>query len=131
MTATEQKYSGQPTTEELTLIRDYILLPHLLTMVQRNLEDIERSGGILKKLYAQSANILMDRINKDLNEVRRQLKKANIKVHDEDYTDFRLGYPYTCRGYDGKFHIMREVLKAEISVKLTTYMGELTRSLRT
>lgn len=113
------------TIEEFTLIRDYILMPHMLTMVQRSIEEIETSGNVMRRLYANASHVIMNRMTADMVEVRRKLKKAGIRVGDPDQDDFVTNYPFTCRGYTDNFGITREAMRTEISLRMTAYISEL------
>lgn len=122
------QYSG-PTNDELTLIRDCILLPHMQTMILHAIEEIELSRDLLKEIHLESARALLRLIDKDYYRLRAELKQRSIKLLDEEQSqnqkDGVLYYPYVCRGYQDRFGIMREVAKAEISVRLTNYMRDL------
>ncbi|MCL6458581.1 MAG: hypothetical protein K6T85_11305 [Gorillibacterium sp.] len=120
----EIKYTG-PTPEELIMLRDYILLPHLLTMVQHNKEDIDSSSLLLKKLYQIATQVLMDRISKDIYALRREFSRRSIKVFADEQEDVVYYFKYICRGYENKFGIIREVMRAELSVKLTAYLADI------
>jgi len=39
---------GPVTSEELTMIRDYVLLPHFLTIFQNCLDEVQSSSNVLK-----------------------------------------------------------------------------------
>jgi adenylate kinase family enzyme len=112
------------------MIRDYILLPHMLTMVQRSIDDINRSNNLLKKLYAMSAQVVMDRISKDMFDLRRELSRRNIKVYDDETVDIVVYYRYFCRGYEDRFGIVRDVMRSEISIRLTRYVTDVLNHLK-
>ncbi|AJY76488.1 hypothetical protein [Paenibacillus beijingensis] len=118
------------TTEERTMIRDYILLPHMQKMVQRSIADVECSTNILKRLYLMAGQKILDLITKDLYRLRRELKKRNIKILTEEQSDLVIYHRYYCRGYEERFGMTREVMRSEISLQLTKYASELTTLLR-
>ncbi|WP_040950522.1 hypothetical protein [Gorillibacterium massiliense] len=124
----EAKRSG-PTPEELTMLRDYILLPYLLTMVERNYKEMTRSSMLLKKLFVFAAETLMDRISKDMHRLRRELSQRSIKVTGDSQEDMIYYYSFTCRGYQDKFGITRDLMKAQISIMLTQYLANLQANL--
>ncbi|MBB6675509.1 hypothetical protein [Cohnella nanjingensis] len=124
------KKSGHPTPEELTLIRDYVLLPHMMTMVQKGIDDMRNSTGVLKRLYLLSAQVLMNHISRDLYELRRELSRRSIRIVGDEQVDLVVYHRYICRGYEERLGIVREVMRAEISVRLAKYMGEISRLLQ-
>jgi hypothetical protein len=121
----DKQTGGRATPEELVMIRDSILLPHLLTMVQRNVSEIEGKGGFLRHLYKTAGQALIDRISKDTYDLKRKLKQANIKILGDETDDVTMFYAYNCRGYQEKLGIVREVMKAEMSIRLGKYIAEL------
>lgn len=123
----DPKKSGAPTPEELTMIRDFVLLPHMLTMIQKSMEDIRNSPNVLRKLYLTAAQILMNRISKDMYDLRRELNKRNIKVVNDEQVDLVIYHKIICRGYQERFGVVREVARAEISMRLTKYLSEMSK----
>lgn len=118
------------TAEERTMIRDYILLPHLQSMVQKSLDDIEYSTNILKRLYLMAGQRILDQIIKDSRNLKRELKQRDIRILEIEYEDFVINHHYHCRGYQDVFGITRDAMKSEISLKLSQYISELARYLK-
>lgn len=118
------------TTEERTMIRDYILLPHLQSMVQKSLDDIEYSTNVLKRLYLMAGQRILDQIAIDSRKLRQELKQRNIRMIETKYEDFIINHHYHCRGYQDVFGITRDAMKSEISIKLSHYISELARHLK-
>jgi hypothetical protein len=116
--------SGVPDEEELQMIRDSVLLPHLLTMVERGMEEAQSSAGVLQRLFVRAAEVLHSRISRDLYALRRELARRKIKVEGAEHAGMILYYRYTCRGYEDRLGIVREVMRAEIGVKLAGYIKE-------
>jgi len=117
--------AGQATNEELTMIRDLIMFPHMLTMSDKSLQEVRRTPNLYRKYFEQFILMIMDRLNKDLFALRRELKSRNIKVFDDETAEGIIYHRYVCRGYEGKFGIVREVLRSEISVRLAQYAASM------
>jgi hypothetical protein len=115
------KVNTRPTQEDVSLIRDYILLPHIMTMVDRSREEVERSSNPLRDLMSRFMIIMLDTINADLVKIRITMSKSSIKVWEDEHAGDVLYYRYKCRGYEERFGMMREVMRAEISVRLKEY----------
>jgi hypothetical protein len=126
----EPKNQGRPTSEELTMVRDYVLLPLLLTMVQKAADDVKNSTSILRRHFLLSTQILMDRITKDIYALRKELSKRNIKVINDEQVDLVIYYKILCRGYEERFGMVRDVVRSEISVRLTKYLDDMANSLK-
>jgi hypothetical protein len=67
--------SRTPTEEELYLVRESILLPFLLTIVDKNMRQLEMEQLGLKTLYTAVAEVLMDNIHADLAQIRKTLRE--------------------------------------------------------
>jgi hypothetical protein len=126
----DPKKQGHPTPEELTMVRDYVLLPHMLTMIQKSIDDIRNVPNLLNKLYVTAAQVLMNKISQDMYDLKRELSRRNIKVLNDEQVDLVVYYKYNCRGYEERLGMVREVARAEISVRLTKYLDELSRLIK-
>lgn len=113
--------TGRATTEELKMIRDLIMFPHMLTMSDKSLQEVRRFPNLYKRYFEQFVQIMMARISKEMFALRRELKARNIKVFDDETADGIIYHRYVCRGYEDKFGIVREALRSEISVRLAEY----------
>lgn len=118
------------TPEERTMIRDHILLPHMEKMVQKSIDDATYSTNIMKRLYILASQKILEQIKQDMYKIRREFKQRNIKILEEEHSDFIIYYRYNCRGYEDRFGMTRDVMRAEISLQLTKYMSELVRLLK-
>lgn len=125
----EPKNLNRPTTEELIMIRDFILLPLMLNMVQKAADEIKNSTNILRRHFWFSTQILMNRIEKDMYLLRKELTRRNIKVMTEEQVDLVVYHKIICRGYEERFGMVRDVVRSEISVRLTKYLNEMSKLL--
>ncbi|WP_028561486.1 hypothetical protein [Paenibacillus pinihumi] len=125
----EQPRAQIPTREELELIRDAVLLPIMLSVVDKNCREIEASAYSLKRLYVMASNVLLTRIHQDLARVKRELKNRSIKVFEDERVDSALHYHFICRGYENQFAMLRDVIRTEMSVRMAKYIKEMTTAL--
>ncbi|WP_438431134.1 hypothetical protein [Gorillibacterium sp. sgz500922] len=124
--------TGLATGDELEMIRDFILMPHLVEMLTRSRTDVDRAPiGLLKPALIHVADALLDRATREHKALRQELAGRRIKVHDAEFDgEMVYYYPYTCRGYEDRFGIMREVMRTELSIKLGRYVGDVQKTLR-
>lgn len=111
-----------PSKEELEAIREYVLLPMLLSILEKNKAEIDRSTYSLKPLFVVAANIIQDLITKDLYAVRKLLRERSIKIFEDEVIDSNLRYKYICRGFEDKFVLIRDVARAELTTRLGKYV---------
>ncbi|MEK3722335.1 hypothetical protein [Paenibacillus sp. FSL H8-0034] len=116
----------KPTEEEQEMILNSLLLPMMLTMIERNGKEFELSTNMLRRYYIAATEILMNRIHVEMVKNKLELKARKIKVfEDNTRMDDDLHYKYICRGYEYPFSVMRDVVRSRISVM----MGEFVKSL--
>lgn len=121
----EAAKSPRPSQEEYEMARDSIILPHILTMVERSLDDIQNSSNVLKRLHVTAGQAVSRQIHKDMQAIRKELRQRNIKVIPDEQVDLVVYHKLICRGYEERFGIVRDVLRSEISLRLTKYLKEL------
>jgi hypothetical protein len=115
---------NRPTADEFKMIRDYILLPYMLSMVQKNIEDTGNQSNLLKQLYVTADQAVMKQISADMYSVRRELSKRNIKITNDEQADMVIYHRFICRGYEDRFGMVRDVMRSEISIRLSKYFKE-------
>jgi Icc-related predicted phosphoesterase len=123
--------STKPTQEEMVLIREFIFLPLLVFVVEKNLNDIKNSQQMLKGLYIRSTQIVLNKINEDLTSIRQILRQSNIKVWETDKTEGYINYSFNCRGYIDKISFMTQLAKNEIGTRLSKYINEISQEIKT
>ncbi|MEK3674598.1 hypothetical protein [Paenibacillus sp. FSL R10-2771] len=128
-------YSDKPlgnmlTDIERTMIRDLILLPYIDTMVAKSMKEIELSGNVLSRAYLTTGRYIQKRIIQDVYDLRRELKKRNIKVIEDTQDEFITYNKVFFRGYQERFGMTRDVMRTEISLRLTQYTADLGDALK-
>ncbi|WP_178022842.1 hypothetical protein [uncultured Paenibacillus sp.] len=122
--------TGRITADELTMIRDAIMFPYMLTICEKSLQDLQNSRHLFKQIFEQFIQIVMNYITKDLSKVNRELRQRNIKVFNDEINDGIIYHRYVCRGYEDRFGIVREVLRSEISIRFTKYATRILSKLK-
>ncbi|WP_340025087.1 hypothetical protein MHI24_07855 [Paenibacillus sp. FSL K6-1096] len=118
------------TAEERTIIRDLILLPHIDTMVTKSLRELEHSSSILKRACLLAGEAIQRKVMQDTQRLQKELKQRNIRFVLDEHTDFVIYHKVFCRGYEERFGLTRDVMRTEISLRLTKYTSELGRIIK-
>ncbi|MNC16342.1 hypothetical protein D3C75_641950 [compost metagenome] len=113
------------TNDERTMVRDLILLPYIDTMVSKSIEEIERSGNMLTKMYLMGGRFIQNRVMQDTYRLQKELRQRNIRVLADEQEDFLMYYKIFFRGYQERFGLTRDIMRTEISLRLTRYTAEL------
>ncbi|MNC14970.1 hypothetical protein D3C76_1357070 [compost metagenome] len=120
--STEIAKGAGPLSDDVVLVRDKAVLDNMRIMVERNMEELVASKYLLNKLFIAVTQLILNRINNDIRELHREMRKRQIKILNEEQADNILYFRFTCRGYEDRFGIMREVLRTEISTRLGMYV---------
>jgi hypothetical protein len=113
-----------PSDQDLQLIKNYIILPLVLNVFERDKNRI-KNEQLFKTYqpYIAKFELVMDEITRDLTNVRKQLRLHGIKVYDGEKVDKYLRHEYLCRGYLGEFMMLLETLKADVEIVMSHYLG--------
>ncbi|UKS30136.1 hypothetical protein LOZ80_14835 [Paenibacillus sp. HWE-109] len=122
------------TNEEMTLIRESVILPFLLPIIARNITELENGKGkdaLLNRLYLAATQALHDDIEADIRAIKKTLKEQDIRVWEDDKRSREVNaryYRFVVRGYEENFGIMREIARAEISTRLKLYVRKIEKA---
>jgi hypothetical protein len=75
-----------------------------------------------KKIHVEHLQSVLDKVIKDLGNVKKELRKRNIKIYDEERDDKGMGYKYNSRGYHGTSNMLWPTVKAYTEEKLRGYI---------
>ncbi len=76
---------SRPTTEEINMMRDYVLLPIMHSIIIRKAREVERSSETLRLLYSKAAQVLAKKHSCRLVESKKNTCwKKNIRVFEEE-----------------------------------------------
>ncbi|MFD1176195.1 hypothetical protein ACFQ3W_07775 [Paenibacillus puldeungensis] len=120
---------SRPTTEEINMMRDYVLLPIMHSIVIRKAQEVEHSSETLRLLYSKVAQVLAKNIYADLSKVKRSLSEKNISVFENGKDDRMIRYRYICREYEDSFTVTRDYMRAEVSLRIRRYADNLVTSM--
>ncbi|MNP26742.1 hypothetical protein D3C76_1196100 [compost metagenome] len=125
-----QQSQEPPTRKELEMMREYILLPVAFHIVEKKILEVEQSTQMLKLLYSTAAKVLANHIWADVQNSKKALHERNIRVFEDSKNDSELTYRYICRGYEDRFVMTRDYMRAEVSVRIGRYVRSLTVAMK-
>lgn len=112
-----------PTEQELYNIREYMFLPMVLTILDKDKKAISYSDVKFKQSYLDMIEEGMKRVNSDLLELRKGFLKAGIIIAREERLQNELYWQYKCRGHIGEGSMLWDFVKAEIQVRINKYLN--------
>lgn len=106
-----------PSDEELGMVKNYVLLPLLLTVLQRDMRIIEASEITIKTPYLEWLQGVLDNVTKELAFIKNEFRIRGIKVYEQQRTKKEIDSKYVCRGYYSSFNMLWDHIKAEIEIR--------------
>ncbi|RXZ77006.1 hypothetical protein EBB07_32450 [Paenibacillaceae bacterium] len=116
------KQAPLETEEDLQLVKEYMLLPVLLDVLERDIRILGAAGLRMDAIYEQVLRRAQDRIIADVALFRKHLRERGIKVYVQQRTKLSLDARYLCRGYHHNFSMLWSLVKAELDRKLSLYL---------
>ncbi|MGG6310098.1 hypothetical protein [Paenibacillus macerans] len=111
------------TQEEAEMIKQYVLLPLLLDVLERDRRALAAASLKLPQVYKGLIGLLQAAATADLTRVRKSMREHGMKVFEERRTDLGIEARYLCRGYTYEFSMLWGLVKAELIERLCTYLG--------
>jgi len=111
------------TERERQLVKDYLLLPIMLDVLERDIAAIGRVKLKFPNLYTAILRSAQDAITTELHGIRKVFRHAGIKVYDEIRTKEGIEAKYLCRGYEHSMMMLWELVKVECEIRLAELLG--------
>lgn len=114
------------TEEDVQIIKEYTLLPILLDMLARDMEELKVYKD--KIVYNHILFYLREvetAIYPQLQSIKSVMKKRDIKVIHTEMNALGINVEYKVRGYIHHFTMLRSLVKAELMTTLMNMRGEL------
>ncbi|MCR8634319.1 MULTISPECIES: hypothetical protein [Paenibacillus] len=111
------------TLEELQFVKMGIILPVMLDVLQRDINQINQIKLKLNILYIMSLGKAQDSAHSELMELKAELRKRGIKIVEEVRAAEGIQARFKCRGYDHKLLLQWEKVRTEILQKGSQYLG--------
>ncbi|WP_341419103.1 hypothetical protein [Paenibacillus filicis] len=110
--------------EDLHIIKDFILLPILLDMLVRDMEELKLYEDKIVYshviLYLQQVEGL---IHAELQAIKARMRKQDIQILTANRNAQGIQVEYKVRGYIHRFSMLRSLIKAELMTMLTGLRG--------
>lgn len=122
------KSPGTLSTEDSSLIKEYAMLPMVLTIMERDRKTIEEAAAAGAKLryptvWIDDIERKMGMVTRDLAAIKRELIKRDIKVYLETKDERGIRFMYVHRGYTDRMFFLWEYAKAEVERRMADYYG--------
>lgn len=128
-----EKKAPSLTGRDTEMIRQLIVLPLVLQIVENKLLEMDQSRQTLKSLYAAAAKLLSLQLRRDIGMIKRellgkQIRVAQHNVNSED--DAELSFSFTHCSRQNRLTMTRDFLKAAVSLALSQYINRLIAQMR-
>ncbi|WP_223836576.1 hypothetical protein [Paenibacillus oceani] len=110
------------TQEELQWVLDYMLLPVVLDVLERDIRTLDTLKLTMSLLYIKSLRKVQDRVSGEMAALRGKLKSRGIRIYDQRRAKEQLEADFMCRGYHRKCSMLWGLVKSEVERKLSVYL---------
>ncbi len=107
------------TEEDIQIIKEYTLLPILLDMLARDMDELKMYRD--KIVYHHVLFYLKEvecAIYPELHSIKSKMRKRDIKVLSTEMNSLGIDVEYKVRGYIHHFTMLRSLVKAELMTML-------------
>lgn len=111
------------TSEEAQFVKEYILLPLMLDVLERDLHAMNSANLKMPEVYKGLIGLLQKKATDDLSQVRKKMREHGMKVYEERRTSIGVEARYLCRGYHYDFSMLWGLIKAEMMQRLCCYLS--------
>ena len=108
--------------DDRNMIEKAIYLPMVITVLNRDLKVIESSPFKLKRPYIELIEHALQSVQEDLVEVRRYLRKGNIKVSKLNSDESFTMYCFLYKGYEEHHNYFNPRLRNKTEEILCYYL---------
>ncbi len=110
--------------EERSLVKSYLLLTYIQKKFDRDARAMEHQDSLDNHaLYMEIIQGGTDRTNLLLSEVRRDLRKHQLRLYEVNQSENSVEAQILCKGHHGTFRIPADEFRLEASARMRAYVG--------
>jgi hypothetical protein len=110
--------------EELILVKEYVLLPVILDVLERDIGKMKIADLKVPIIYIGNLKQTQDAVTRELYIIRQELRKRGIKVYEREQTANGIKASYVCRGYRHELSFLPALIRTTVIEKLARLMNE-------
>ncbi|WP_248926427.1 hypothetical protein [Paenibacillus hamazuiensis] len=108
---------------ESRLILDYVVLPLMLDILERDVKRLEGADLKMSAIYIRRLRAVQDSVTGDIAVLRRRMRDSGIRVYTQRRTPHSLEVDYVHKGYHHHMSLLWTLVKPEAERKLSAYLG--------
>jgi hypothetical protein len=117
-------YPSIETEEDLQLIKEYTLLPILLDMLARDMEQLTiYPDKIIYHYVIYHLKEVEQSIYPVLHNIKKRMKQRHITILNTEMNRLGIEVEYKVRGYIHHFNMLRSLIRAELLTMLMSLRG--------
>lgn len=112
-----------PSAQEETIIRNHVILPLLITVLERDKKVIQESALKIKNPYINLLDSCIKKVEHAITNNRKSLRLYGIKIYQEIRTDKGIEVKYLYKGYHHKCNPCWDVLRNMVTDIMWEYLS--------
>src|SRR5699024_5017856 len=101
-----------PNDEESTWLKNYIILPFVIQVLERDKKVLEATPLKFQRLYLQWLDQIKEQVHRDFSQTRKKLRKTGIHVYEEKKVEKGIEVRYTFRRYHHDYNLLWMTVKS-------------------
>lgn len=111
-----------PSETEETLVRNYVLFPLVLTVLERDKKVLGESSLKTKEPYLTLLEEAIKKVELDIVHNKKSLRIHGVKVFEQNRTDLGISIKFLYKGYHHVFNPSWDVLRTEVKKTMLYYL---------
>jgi hypothetical protein len=111
-----------PNEEQNQLIKNYIVLPFVFRVFQRDLYIIDQSPLKTKMPYLEMFHRILETISHDIVQTKRGLRSAGIYIYSQNQSESSVNYKFKFKGYHHYGSFVWNVIRVEVQQYMKKYL---------
>lgn len=111
-----------PSETEEALVRNYVLFPLLLTVLERDKKVIGESPLKTKEPYLILLQEAIKKVEMDIALNKKSLRSYGIRVYEQKKTHLGMAIRFLYKGYHHVFNPSWDVLRSEVKKNMLIYL---------
>jgi hypothetical protein len=117
------KKPQEVTLDELILVKDSIIYPVILDVLERDIGKMKSIDLKIPMVYIGNLKHLQGQITQELNDIKRELRKRGIKISEQDRSVNGITTKYICRGYQHQVTFLPGMIRSCVMIKVCVLLN--------
>jgi hypothetical protein len=111
------------TNEELVLVKDCIIYPVILDVLERDIGKMKLMDLKIPLIYIGNLKHVQNLVTHELTDIKRELRGRGIKIYEQERSTNGMTAKYLCRGYHHQIAFLPSVIRSCVIIKVSVLLN--------